>query len=84
MSSIIATRTDLDALAVTNPAEHTKFVALLRASLTARTNVAEYPEDYDSTLTDGQNGYIPPVWQEVPTPELAARFGFTADELAAL
>ena len=84
MSTIIATSTDLEALAATNPAEHSKFVALLRASLTTRTNVAVYPEGYDSTLTEGQAGYVPPVWQDVSTPETAARFGFTAEELAAL
>lgn len=82
--SIIATRQDLDAIAATDPVEHSKFIALLRASLVTRINVAEYPEGYDSTLTDGQNGYIPPVWHDVPTPELATRFGFTAEELAAI
>ena len=82
--SIIATRQDLDSIAATNPAEHSRFLSLLRASLTSRIDVAEYPEGYDSTLTDGQDGYIPHVWQEVSTPETAAHFGFTAEELAAL
>ena len=82
--SIIATRQDLDAIAATNPAEHARFISLLRASLTSRIDVAEYPEGYDSTLAEGQDGYIPPVWQEVSTPETAAHFGFTAEELAAL
>lgn len=82
--SIIATRQDLDAIAATNPAEHARFISLLRASLTSRIDVAEYPEGYDSTLTEGQAGYVPPVWQDVPSPELASRFGFTAQELATL
>mgnify|MGYP003589273867 CR=1 FL=1 len=82
--SIISTRQDLDAIAATDPVEHARFISLLRASLTSRIDVAEYPEGYDSTLTDGQDGYIPPVWQDVSTPETAARFGFTAEELAAL
>lgn len=82
--SIIATRQDLDALAATNPAEHSRFLSLLRASLTSRIDVAEYPEGYDSTMTEGQAGYVPPVWQDVSTPETVARFGFTPQELAAL
>lgn len=82
--STIATRQDLDAIAATNPAEHSRFLSLLRASLTSRIDVAEYPEGYDSTLTEGQAGYVPPAWQEVSTPETAARFGFTAEGLAAL
>ena len=82
--SIIATRQDLDAIATNNPEEHARFLSLIRASLTTRINAAEYPKGYDSTLTDGQDGYIPPVWKEVSTPETAARFGFTAEELAAL
>ena len=82
--SIIATRQDLDAIAATDTVEHSKFIALLRASLVTRINVAEYPDGYDSTMTEGQAGYVPPVWQDVSTPETVARFGFTPQELAAL
>ena len=82
--SIIATRQDLDAIAATNPAEHARFISLLRASLTTRTDVREYPEGYDHSLTPSSTGYIAPIFEDRPTPELAAHFGFTSEELAAI
>lgn len=84
MNTIIATRSDLDALATSAPAEHAAFLALLRASLTTRTDVQAYPEGYDHTLTPEAPGYLTPIYEDRPTPELAARFGFTPEQLADL
>ena len=82
--SIIATRQDLDSISTTDPAEYARFIALLRASLTTRTDVREYPEGYDHSLAPGATCYIAPIFEDRPTPELAARLGFTAQELAAI
>ena len=82
--SIIATRQDLDSISMTDPSEHARFIALLRASLTTRMDVREYPEGYDHSLAPDAIGYIAPLFEDRSTPELAARFGFTAQELAAL
>lgn len=82
MTPIIATRADLDALALTDPAAHAAFLRSLRASLTTTLDVAEYPDDYDRTLTPADAGYIAPVIEVRATPETAARFGYTPEELA--
>ena len=82
--SIIATRQDLDSISTTDPAEYARFIALLRASLTTRTDVREYPEGYDHTLAPDATGYLAPIFEDRSTPEFAARFGFTAEELATL
>ena len=83
MTPIIATRADLDALALADPAAHAEFLALLRASLTTTRDVAEYPDDYDRTLTPADAGYIAPVIEMQATPENAWRFGYTPEELTA-
>lgn len=33
------------------------------ATITVRTDLAEYPEDYDATLKEGEDGYIEPDYQ---------------------
>ncbi|MOA66947.1 hypothetical protein D3C78_1939020 [compost metagenome] len=45
-----------------------------------RTNVAEYPEDYDSGLQPGDAGYIAPQWQEQDDLAVIQRFGFAGRE----
>lgn len=80
--SVINTRADLDALAASDPSAHADFIARLRASLVTRYDVAEYPEGYDRTLTEKDDGYIEPKYEERDTPETAARFGYTSESLA--
>ena len=82
MSNIINTRSDLDALAVSDPAAHADFLSQLRVSLVTRYDVMEYPDGYDRTLMPADAGYIAPVYEERDTPETAARFGFTPTDLA--
>ena len=80
--SIIATRQDLDSISMTDPSEHARFIALLRASLVTRTDICEYPEGYDHTLAPDATGYLAPIFEDRSTPELAARFGFAPEGLA--
>lgn len=75
----IATRSDLETLRGT-PA-YNQFLDLLRGTLTTRTDVQVYPAGYDSSLQIGSLGYLPPVWEERPTPEVAAKYGLTPQEL---
>lgn len=78
---IISTRADLDALALSDPAAHAAFINQLRASLATLTDVSEYPAGYDRSTPPGAPGYIEPVIEDRDTPETAARFGFTPEDL---
>jgi hypothetical protein len=79
MTPIIATRADLDTLQGT-PA-HDQFLAFLRGTLTTRANTQAYPDGYDSQLQPGDAGYLPPIWLDMPDSSVAARYGFTPEEL---
>jgi len=79
MTPIIATRSDLDALKGTSA--YDQFLAFLRGTLTTRVNAQAYPDGYDSQLQPGDAGYLPPLWQDIPNSSVAARFGFTPEEL---
>ena len=81
MSNIINTRADLDALAVSDPESHAAFLGQLRASLVTRYDATEYPDGYDRTLLPEAPGYIAPAYEVRDTPETAASFGFTPEEL---
>lgn len=76
----INSRADLDSLAGTS--EHAAFIALLKGSMTRRTNVAIYPEGY------GQTGYEGPaiesVWEDTEDLSTIERFGFTKAEILGL
>jgi hypothetical protein len=79
-SRSINTRADLDSLAGTQA--HADFIALLKGSMTTRTNVAVYPEGY------GEAGYegpaIDPVWEDGEDLRSIERFGFTKAEIVGL
>ena len=81
MKYILNSRADLDALALSDLAAHAAFIDRLRASLITPTDVAEYPADYDRATLPGAPGYIAPVIEQRATPETAARFGFTPEDL---
>ena len=78
----INTRADLDAMQGT-PA-YAEFIAYLKGTLTRRVNAQVYPEGYNNSLAEGAEGYLPPLWQDVPDDTTAARFGFTREALLAL
>lgn len=76
---VIHTRADLDAIAGTP--EHTEFMRYLKGSVTKRVNTAVYPEEYDSTLNEGDEGYVAPAWEEQENLNEITRFGFTKEEI---
>jgi len=81
---IVQTAADLDALQQADPHGYREQLTAILGSARIRTNQAEYPEDYDSTLTEGDEGYIAPLWVEVDDGATLARLGFesrTAVEL---
>ncbi len=82
--TIVNNRTDLDALASSNPAAHAAFIAQLKGALTATADVRVYPEGYDRALKAGDEGYLAPVLGPVDDDTVAERFGFTRSELMAL
>ena len=81
MNYILNSRADLDALALSDLAAHAAFIDRLRASLITPTDVAEYPEDYDRATPPSAPGYIEPIIENSATPETAALFGFTPEDL---
>ena len=81
MNYILNSRADLDALALSDLAAHAAFIDRLRASLITPTDVAGYPEDYDRATPPSAPGYIEPIIENRATPEMAARLGFTPEDL---
>lgn len=74
---IINSRADLDALKGTK--EHADFIGYLKGSMTRKTDIAEYPDDYNREGYDGSE--IEPIWVEVEDLSTITRFGFTPEEL---
>ena len=80
MTVITQTSTDLASLAVKdNDSYRDQLIAILGASK-IMTNQAEYPEDYDNTLTDGDDGYVAPMWVEIYDEATLIRHGFANRE----
>ncbi|BCK29996.1 hypothetical protein [Vibrio cholerae] len=52
--------------------------ALTFATITVRHDRAVYPDGYDTSLKDGDQGYIEPLWEEKTVIDQAVmkRFGF--------
>ena len=74
---LINTATDLQG-APSSP-EHTAFlVNLLNDYITF--DDAEYPEDYDCTIDEGDDGYVTPVLRQEWNAGAAAAWGFTSRE----
>lgn len=78
MTTITQTRTDLATLQESDPkAYRDQLVAVLGASLIL-TNQAEYPKDYDSTLTEADEAYVPADWVEIQDTATLNRLGFSS------
>jgi len=74
---LINTATDLQG--TPSSPEHTAFlVNLLNDYITF--DDAEYPEGYDRTLVDGDDGYVEPVIRSEWNAGAAAAWGFTSRE----
>jgi hypothetical protein len=79
---VIQTRADLDAAQGTE--EYSKFIQLLKGSLTKKVCTTIYPEGYDDKLTEEDEGFIPLVFEDVENLEEITRFGFTKEEILLL
>lgn len=73
---IVQTADDLAALRAQNPAAYRQQLDALIGGSRIRTNQAEYPEGYDSSLEEGQPGYVAPEWVEVDDLSALSRLGF--------
>ncbi|NGZ66487.1 hypothetical protein G6Z92_05735 [Vibrio aestuarianus subsp. cardii] len=53
--------------------------AVSAATIVVRYDDAEYPDDYDSALKDGDDGYVEPIWrfEEEINQAVLDRFGFS-------
>lgn len=80
MRVIVQTQADLNALRDTDPTAYRDQLTAILGSCVIRTNAAEYPEDYDSTLQEGDAGYIAPVWMDMDDVATLARLGFQSRE----
>lgn len=76
MKIIVQTAADLDALLQTDPQGYRDQLTAILGSSRIRTNQALYPEDYDNTLAEGDEGYVAPLWAEVDDVATLARLGF--------
>lgn len=75
---IVQTADDLAALRAQNPAAYRYQLEALLGGSRIRTNQAEYPEGYDSTLEPGQTGYVAPEWVEAADLSALSRLGFAS------
>lgn len=82
--NIVNTRSDLDALATSDPAAYAAFIARLKGSLTVTADTQTYPDGYDRALKPGDVGFLAPVLGPVNDDTTAAQFGYTREELLAL
>lgn len=73
----INSREDLDALKGTQA--YADFITYLKGSMTRKTDIAEYPENYNREGYDGPQ--IEPQWVEVEDLSVITRYGFTREEL---
>ena len=77
---IVQTAEDLAALQASDaPAYRAQLVSILGSSVIA-SNTAAYPDDYDSALEPGQDGYVAPIWVSADDTSTLARFGFQRRE----
>jgi hypothetical protein len=74
---LINTATDLQG-APSSP-EHTAFLVNLLNDYITFDN-AEYPEDYDRTIDEGDDGYVTPVLRQEWNAGAAAAWGFISRE----
>lgn len=76
MKTIINTREDLDAIAGT--LEHSKFMNMLKGSMTQKQNVQVYPDGYSQP--DYQGEKLEPIWETVEDLSVIERFGFSKSD----
>lgn len=76
---VIQTRADLDAIQGTP--EYFDFIKLLKGSMVKKVCTTVYPEGYDETLKEGDEGFIPLEFEEVENLSEIERFGFTKEEI---
>ena len=76
MKIIVQTAADLDALLQTDPQGYRDQLTAILGSSRIRTNQAEYPEDYDGALSEGDDGYVAPQWIEIDDVATLGRLGF--------
>lgn len=79
---IVQTAHDLEALKAVSLDDYRLQLERLLGASVVRSNVAEYPDDYDHSLQPGDAGYIAPHWQDHDDLAVIRRFGFASrDEL---
>lgn len=79
MKKLIQTRADLDAIQGTS--EYFEFIKLLKGSLVKKVSTTVYPENYDHSLQEGDEGFISLEFEEVENLAEIERFGFTKEEI---
>lgn len=76
MKIIVQTAADLVALQQADPHAYREQLTAILGSTRILTNQADYPDDYDSALTQGDAGYVAPQWVEVDDVATLTRLGF--------
>ena len=60
------------------------FLRLLKGSTVKRVNIQTYPEDYDQSLQEGDEGYLPPVIEELEDLSTINSFELSVNEIDAM
>lgn len=74
----VKTRADYELLGDEDKLEFRK---LLKGTILKQRDVSVYPDGYDFTLKDVDDGYIAPVFESYNDTTTISRFGFTENEL---
>ncbi len=81
---IFNSKQDILSAVGSNDPEVLKFLRLMKLGTKKMVDVAQYPEDYDQDLKEGDDGFIPKDFQEVEDLSTIELFGFTLEEVDSL
>jgi hypothetical protein len=79
--SKVRTRFDYELL---SEEDKTTFKGYLKGTIDRQSDIQEYPEGYWNNrppLKEGDEGYFPPILQDIKDFSVIERFGFTEEEL---
>lgn len=75
MQTIMQTRQDIENAP---KKQRLEFLRWLQGAATVTVDTANYPEDYDSQLQEGEEGYVAPLFKEQQDTAVLERYGFSS------
>lgn len=77
MQTIMQTRQDIENAP---KKQRLEFLEWLKGAATVTVDAANYPEDYDNDLQEGEEGYVAPDWRDQVNMRSLQSFGFGSIE----